>query len=197
MLAFEGNNLNLWGLCREGTRALGPGLRYAIWTQGCLKHCMGCISPESHPIEPRHIVSVKSIICDILPKPHIQGITISGGEPFLQAASLANMLREVKQKRPEMTVITFTGYQMEELQWDDAKDLLAQTDLLIDGPFRHDLPAYKGLRGSLNQRFHFLTHSLDEYHDEIANGNRKQEIIVNNNDIVTIGIPTENTDINL
>ena len=191
MLALEGNLLNLWSLCREGTRALGPGLRYAIWTQGCLKRCPGCISPESRPIKPRMIVKVEDLVCDILSRPLLQGITISGGEPFLQAASLANMLQKVRRQRSEINVITFTGYLMEELLWDDAKSLLAQTDVLIDGPYRHDMPASKGLRGSLNQRFHFLTVALEDCMDELINGCRRQEMIIGAKEIVSIGIPTE------
>lgn len=181
--------LNLWSICRNGTRALGPGLRYAIWTQGCQKKCCGCISPESQQIKPKYVISVEDLTKDILEHSRLQGITVSGGEPFLQAASLAYLLKEVKRGRPDMTSIVFTGYQKEELVWTDAKALLSQTDVLIDGPYRQEQYSPKGLRGSTNQQFHFLTDALKCFKEELENGAHNQEIYITDEEIITIGIP--------
>lgn len=192
MTQIEGHILNLWSVCAEGTRALGPGDRYVIWTQGCMKRCPGCTSPESQAIEPKMIVDVEQLASDIIAKRNMSGITISGGEPFLQAASLARLLYLVKQQRPEMNVIVFTGYLKEELNWNDAQQLLAATDVLIDGPFCMDKATDKGLRGSTNQRIHFLTDILTAYRDELENASRKQEVYVDSDKIVSIGIPNNN-----
>ena len=181
--------LNLWCVCHNGTKALGPGLRYAIWTQGCLKKCPGCISPESQSMKPNLVMNVDDLVKDIIAHSKMQGITISGGEPFLQAAPLAYLLQEVKKKRPNMTSIVFSGYQKEELTWRDAKDLIAQTDVLIDGPYRQEQYAPRGLRGSINQRIHFLTDALKGFQEELENGSRKQDIYISHEEIITIGIP--------
>lgn len=189
MQHIEGQILNLWSICREGTKALGPGLRYAIWTQGCLRRCQGCISPESQPIKPRKVVDVELMVDDIVKNTKISGITISGGEPFLQAASLSKLLQLVKLHRPELNVIVFTGYTKDELKWNDAEALLEQTDVLIDGPFCQEQIANKGLRGSLNQKIHFLTDALKGSQEELENAPRKMELHVEENELITIGIP--------
>lgn len=190
MQPIEGRIINLWDLCREGTKALGPGQRYALWTQGCLKRCTGCISPESRKMEPHMVVEVEQLATDIINQSHLSGITISGGEPFLQSASLAKLLALVRQQRPEITVIIFTGYLMEELVWDEAKNLLQHTDVLIDGPYCQEQKTDRGLRGSLNQRITFLTDALADSREELETAPRKQEMYIRQNEIVTIGIPT-------
>lgn len=87
MMQTEGHILNVWGVCRQGSKALGPGLRYVVWTQGCLKRCPGCISPESQQITPRVIMGISALATDNVKNSRISAITISGGEPFLQAAT--------------------------------------------------------------------------------------------------------------
>ena len=105
--------LSIYDICRNGTKVLGPGLRYVIWTQGCPFHCEECATPESRPITKDKEVPIITIAQDILAQPGIKGITISGGEPFLQAASLFNLLKMVLKERPELTVIVYTGYQLD------------------------------------------------------------------------------------
>ncbi len=193
----EGHILNLWDVCRNGSRALGPGLRYVVWTQGCLKKCSGCTSSESHQIIPRMLMDVFNLATDIINNSKITGITISGGEPFLQAASLTQLLTLIKEQRPELDVIVFTGYQKEELAWKDAKDLLCHIDVLIDGPYDQNKKSTRGLRGSFNQNIVFLTNRLLDYREELENGPRKQEVYVENDKIVTIGIPSTNQSVTI
>jgi len=89
----------------------------------------------------------------------VEGVTFLGGEPFAQAAAVAEIARQVKALG--MTVMTFTGYLLEDLQKAQRNDfdaLLAATDLLIDGPFQHESAQFtRPWVGSSNQRFHFLT----------------------------------------
>ena len=183
--------LNLMDVCRNGSRALGPGLRYIIWTQGCPFHCKGCISPESRPVIKRNMVDVDLMATDIINRPQVEGITISGGEPMLQASSLIRLLKLVKQQRPELTVIIFTGYKIEALKSQEHQTLLAMTDVLIDGPFEQKDVAHRGLRGSKNQRIHFLTDKLLSHHEELENGERRLETLITDGALVTIGIPNE------
>ncbi|OSM00339.1 putative anaerobic ribonucleoside-triphosphate reductase activating protein [Magnetofaba australis IT-1] len=89
----------------------------------------------------------------------LDGLTLSGGEPFDQAAALAALLQRVRAARPAWTVMAFSGYTHAQLLEAGAaqRALLAQTDLLIDGPFRRDQPSWEPLAGSANQRLIALT----------------------------------------
>ena len=184
------NMLSIHDLCQDGTTVLGPGNRYVIWTQGCPFHCDGCITPKSQPISEEKQVCVYDLADDILSRPQIDGITISGGEPFLQAAVLADLIDIVLKKRPEITAISYTGYVMEDLLWPDAKRLIAKLDLLIDGPYVQTLNDNKGLRGSSNQRFHFLTTRLLPWKAELEQGKRKVEFHLSNGTIKGFGVPS-------
>ena len=188
---MDKNAINIYDLCRRGTRALGPGLRYAIWTQGCLQRCEGCTTPESRPIVARQLIPSSDLAEDIISRKDIEGITLSGGEPFLQAGPLADMLSKVHEARPELDVIVFSGYPAEVLTWDDAKRLLAKTDVLIDGRFELENKTDRGLRGSSNQSIHFLTDRLLPWKDELENGSRILEVFVKEDRRITIGIPTD------
>lgn len=186
--------LNLYYVCEESI-ALGPGNRYVIWVQGCLQHCQGCITPKSQPFEKKHLVKVDDLAKCIISNKHIDGITISGGEPFLQATNLAKLLKIVRESRPELNVLVYTGYTIEQLISDKAKKLLQYIDLLIDGPYIDGLNDEKGLKGSSNQRFHFLTKRLHNYQEELENGERNNEVIIESDGMHIIGIPRK--DINI
>ena len=183
------NMVNIWAIT-HGTRALGPGNRVAIWTQGCLKRCPGCTSPESRPLEDHDLRTPEALASEILGQEGIDGITVSGGEPFLQAGPLAETLSLVRKERPGMTVIVFTGYLCGELVWDEARTLLRYVDVLIDGPFVKAKKTGRGLRGSTNQEIHFLTDRLLPWKEVLLNGPRILETTISEDGIVTVGIPT-------
>lgn len=84
----------------------------------------------------------------------VEGITFSGGEPFLQAPAFARLARAAREELG-LGVVCFTGYTIEELKMDGpdgAGELLAWVDLLIDGPFIADQSFPDRWRGSRNQR---------------------------------------------
>ena len=186
---MNGKVLNLLDIERNGTRSLGPGLRYAVWTQGCPFNCPQCITPEGRPIVAAKLIDTLQLADDIIINKNINGITISGGEPFLQAASLAVLLNKVVESRPELNVIIFTGLLKENLLSKEALSVLSLTDLLIDGRYIDELNDGIGLRGSSNQRLHFLTDRLLPYKKELLFGKRQIEININDNRIDAIGIP--------
>jgi anaerobic ribonucleoside-triphosphate reductase activating protein len=133
----------------------GPGLRYVIFTQGCLHCCPHCHNPESWDINGGKEYSVKQVIRMIKQqKKKKRGLTFSGGEPFLQAAELAEVAVAAHQKGWD--VVTYTGFTYEELIEggdDRAKALLAASDILIDGKYIHELRSTDlQFRGSENQR---------------------------------------------
>ncbi len=87
-------------------------------------------------------------------------MTVLGGEPFDQAPLFAEFAAEVRQAG--LSVMIFTGYELEHLEGSDAPtgatELLAATDLLIDGPYvAGSQDILRPWVGSTNQRFHFLT----------------------------------------
>ena len=183
------NILNIFDFS-EGSRALGPGLRCIIWVQGCPFKCEFCTSPEGLPIEDNILVEIDKLAENIINNVAIQGITLSGGEPFLQAAKLVKLINKID--KPELDLIVYTGYTLDKLNWQAAKDLLALTDVLIDGQYVEELNDNKGLRGSSNQVIHFLTDRLKQYKELFENCTRNVEIIVSDSYNKTIGVPNKN-----
>jgi anaerobic ribonucleoside-triphosphate reductase activating protein len=160
------------------TRVEGPGDRACIWVQGCPIHCPGCAVPWTWPKEGGTLVSVDELVHQILTGPSIEGVTLVGGEPFFQAAALAELGQAVRDAG--LSIVTFTGYVLEEIVASDRKDwldLLSVTDLLLDGPFRADLiDVSRPWVGSKNQRFHFLTERYEHLKNELGNISNRLEI---------------------
>lgn len=152
-------NINLTVCCIESE---GPGRRYTIWVQGCDRHCKGCGNSYMWSTEPNHLVDCDEIFEKILKSREfgqIEGITIVGGEPMLQARSLAYLAK--KCQKEGLSVIVFTGYTLKGLKkanLDGIDDLLSYTDVLVDGPYIENKPEKeRNWVGSSNQKFHFLT----------------------------------------
>lgn len=144
------------------TESEGPGRRAALWVQGCQKRCVGCCNPGLLAIEERHIVSADQVL-QWIEQAHrqfgLEGVTLLGGEPMLQARGLAAVALGCQ--AVGLSVMVFSGYalaELDRLRLPGVADLLASTDVLVDGPYLPDMP--EGLRnwvGSRNQRFHYLS----------------------------------------
>lgn len=105
------------------------------------------------------LVSVEALATQICAA-DVEGLTLLGGEPFEQARPLGRLAAEIQ--RLGLSVMTFTGHEHEQLTGrgapTGADDLLAHTDLLVDGRYLADQPdLVRPWVGSTNQRFHFLT----------------------------------------
>ena len=115
----------------------GPGLRFAVFVQGCTHGCPGCHNPESQPRAGGEVRAIDDLVAHIAANKLAQGVTISGGEPFEQAAACAELARRCRALG--LNVWTYSGYTYEQLAAGvpdpAARDLLAQTDVLVDGPF--------------------------------------------------------------
>lgn len=158
----------------------GPGLRYAVFVQGCSHHCPGCHNPESQPAEGGTATAIADLLADIEANGLVHDVTLSGGEPFEQPQACAALARELK--RRGYGVWSYSGYLYEDLvrraeaareERDRRKtaglsgealmegiaddlavgELLDAIDVLVDGPF---VEARKSLElkwcGSSNQR---------------------------------------------
>lgn len=146
----------------HGTSAEGPGLRTAVWVQGCSIRCEGCINPHLFSMRGGKSVDPAVIISEAL-EAGVEGLTLLGGEPFDQAAACASLARRAKEAG--LGIICFTGYARDSLEHvPHAELLLAEVDLLVDGPYMADHPEEeRALVGSTNQRFIRLTPRYADY----------------------------------
>lgn len=131
----------------------GPGLRYAVFTQGCPHHCLGCHNPDSHDLEGGYLKEIDEICEEIAHNPLLDGVTLTGGEPFLQAEALIDLVKKIKQTGLHMMI--YSGYTYEEILslGEQAITLLSLCDTLVDGRFRLDLRSLDLFyKGSSNQR---------------------------------------------
>lgn len=138
---------------------------------------------------------VETLADDICGTADIGGLTISGGEPLLQAEALMELLTLVLRRRPELTVILFTGFRLEQIEESVESTVLSKVDLLIDGEYIDDRNRSDiGLRGSDNQQFYFLTDRLLPDMEEITKGARRREMhMIGEYELLTIGIAPRRT----
>ncbi|MBI5660025.1 MAG: radical SAM protein [Nitrosomonadales bacterium] len=140
------------------TRASGPGLRSALWVQGCALRCEGCFNPGFQTFGGGYETTVTEVIALLLAQPDTGGVSFSGGEPFTQAAALSEVAEAMRSAGKG--VLIFTGYEAEALRANrnlGVQRLLAAADLLAAGPYRRDLPQLHPLLASTNQELVYLT----------------------------------------
>jgi anaerobic ribonucleoside-triphosphate reductase activating protein len=141
----------------------GPGIRFAVFAQGCHHHCPGCHNPGSQPFAGGREVDVAELQQMIAANPLLAGITLTGGEPFEQPGPLLELA--VWAHGRGLNVWAYSGYLYEQLAAGEpsplAAELLAQCDVLVDGPFVESQASYESRwRGSTNQRIIDIPASL-------------------------------------
>lgn len=153
----------LAGIVKE-TIVDGPGLRLTVYVQGCTHHCPGCHNPHTHSIHGGMLESIDAVMEAVTSNPLLDGITLSGGEPFLQPLACAELARRAK--AIGLHVMTYTGFTFERITakqnavrgW---RELLENTDILADGRFLlHRRNLLLRFRGSDNQRLIDVAASL-------------------------------------
>lgn len=144
----------------------GPGYRMTVFTQGCPHHCEGCHNPHTHSFDGGKLVKVGDVVDRFKKNPLLSGITLSGGEPFCQARACAEIAKAVHSLRK--TVIVYSGYTFEQLYDmakvnDGVKELLMNSDILIDGKFDITQKSLElRFKGSKNQRTLDIKASMSE-----------------------------------
>ena len=136
----------------EDTMVAGPGFRTSIYCAGCRHQCPGCHNPQSWAFDQGREMSVRELMRVIIADPYTRGVTFSGGDPMYQAAAFAELARQIH-RRTQKDIWCYTGFTFESLIQQDQRELLAEVDVLVDGPFVQSLHDPDLLfRGSSNQR---------------------------------------------
>ena len=146
---------------RQDSAVDGPGLRLAVFAQGCPHRCPGCHNPQTHDPGGGYDTTVGAVMRMARDNPLLAGLTLTGGEPFLQAGPMAALARAAKEAA--LNVWVYSGWTFEELlgRDDGSRELLEACDVLADGPYDQAQEDYHALyRGSRNQRLIDLPQSL-------------------------------------
>ena len=139
----------------------GPGLRYAVFTQGCPHDCPGCHNPQTHDFSGGKDIDTSEILAQIRKNPLLDGLTLTGGEPFCQCTACGALAQGAHAHG--LNVWCYSGYTFEELingkaEW---RLLLQNIDVLVDGPFLLEKRSLDcRFRGSSNQRLIDVPKSL-------------------------------------
>ncbi len=165
----------------------GPGCRTVLWTQGCSIQCKGCWNTQMWSFEPKMQYSIHELLSQILEnKPHIEGITLLGGEPLDQYQDTLELCQKTQENG--LSVMLFTGYEMNEIEEKNMQDILLCTDILITG--RYDLTK-RTLQhqwiGSTNQEIHFLTEKYSQYN--VQNNNYVEITLTDTGALNILGFP--------
>lgn len=155
--------IRLYGIVNDSI-VDGRGVRLAVFTQGCKHGCKGCHNPKSWKLDDGYEESVENILSKVKSNPLLDGITMSGGEPFLQPEPFLKIITEVK--KIGLDVWCYSGYTYEEILCGNLKysrEILEKIDVLVDGKFEEDKKDLSlWYRGSSNQRVIDVQKSLLE-----------------------------------
>lgn len=140
----------------------GPGLRFAVFAQGCPHACPGCHNPETHDMNGGREEETDTLIAEMKKNPLLSGITLSGGDPMMQPEACLELARAAHGMH--LNVWMYTGYTWEEIMAQENEawnKLVKETDVLVDGPF---ILSQRSLEldycGSKNQRLIDVQKSL-------------------------------------
>ncbi|MFZ6760776.1 4Fe-4S single cluster domain-containing protein [Undibacterium sp. Ji50W] len=178
---------------------LGPGRRIGIWLQGCGIGCKGCVSQDTWATDAGKEMSVASLLnwCREVSAGQVDGITISGGEPFDQPQALHALLDGLQQWRASTTqdfdILCYSGYPLATLQKKQAA-LLQKLDALIPEPFIDNKPLTQAWRGSSNQPLVLLSDRgrarMQAYVDApIDEQDKRIQTMINGQRVWYVGIP--------
>lgn len=144
----------------------GDGCRFTIFVQGCHHHCPHCQNPETHDFDGGFDIDTSELWKKISGNPLLSGITLSGGEPFCQPEPLTELA--MKAHEAGLNVWVYSGYTLEQLESKNNLEinaLLKESDVLVDGPYRHEeRDLTLRFRGSRNQRVIDLNRTRREKH---------------------------------
>ncbi len=129
----------------------GPGIRFAVYMQGCNHKCKGCHNINTWSTKENELIEIDDIIKTINAEALLKNVTISGGDPLLQYKATIDLAKKLKEEN--FNIWLYTGYTLNQiLENEDMKIILKYIDVLVDGKFDE---AKKDLnlkfKGSTNQ----------------------------------------------
>jgi anaerobic ribonucleoside-triphosphate reductase activating protein len=166
----------------------GPGERFVLWVQGCPIHCPGCWNPDTWSFAANRLMTVSDVFNLIGESAPIDGVTFTGGEPFAQAQSLAVLADRLK--RDGVSLMAFTGFELDELASAERARLLDLLDIVVTGRFKREERA-EGLtwRGSSNQQVHFLSSRHRASESQQAQEPQAEVVISDSGGAIVTGFP--------
>jgi anaerobic ribonucleoside-triphosphate reductase activating protein len=177
---------------------LGPGKRLGIWVQGCNINCPGCVSQDTWEASSESLMPIDLLLasCRVMTNSELDGVTISGGEPFEQSEALGALLDGLHEWRLELEkpfdILCYSGFSLTHLQ-KHYLPILSRLDAIIPEPFKQALPRGKVWRGSTNQPLVPLSdfgkekYNSNLNHDYVGKG--ALQVSVDDKRIWYIGIP--------
>ena len=134
----------------------GEGCRVTLFVSGCSHRCKGCHNPETWDYEFGKDFNddVKIRLFDIVSKPYIKGLTLSGGDPLDSYDDVLDLVKEFRNRFGETKDIwVYTGYVIDDLLNLNKEEILEYIDVLVDGEYiEEQRDVSLAFRGSKNQR---------------------------------------------
>jgi len=144
------------------SRVNGPGKRFTLWTQGCSKGCVNCFNPETWNNK-NNIVLSTSEIFEMIKDFELEGVTITGGDPFEQEEELLELLILISSLSLSKGVIVFTGFTYDEIRENKIREKCCDyIDVLIDGRYEDHNRVTDCFKGSSNQNIIYFSSKIKE-----------------------------------
>lgn len=181
----------------SGVTTLGFGRRVGVWTQGCTLGCVGCVSQDTWAADGAEH-SVDALADEVLRHvrtDELDGMTVSGGEPFEQIDGLIALLAQVRRATSgrAFDILVYSGHTLAELRRSAGADqVLALVDVLVDGRYRSTRPTNLPFRGSDNQQLHRFTELADIRYasaDDPTTPRPSLQVVVEDTSVTWVGIP--------
>lgn len=181
---------------------LGPGRRVGVWFQGCSLGCAGCLSRDTWDAaggRPSTVDSVVEAVIALVDRGGLDGVTVSGGEPFEQPGALLELVRRLRVElaplapRDGIDVLCYSGLRESDLRR-RFPHVLAELDLLVPEPYVARSAPGGRWRGSDNQQLVTLSDlgrsRLAAAPADLAEPSRPElQVAVDDHDVWIVGIP--------
>lgn len=126
----------------------GEGVRYVVFLQGCAHHCPGCHNPDTWDFSGGRFIHPVDLAMDIRKHKYIDGVTLSGGDPFYQEEECIKLIARLP---TTLDIWIYTGFEYDEIK---DTELAKLADVLVTGPFIEELKCEGQMYGSSNQEIH-------------------------------------------
>lgn len=174
---------------------LGPGRRAGVWVTGCNRRCDGCSNPELRIFDASKDLPTEQVF-ELISAFDCDGVTVTGGEPFLQVAALRRLV-ELLTGAGMRDILIYSGFTVEQLaamRDADVDYILGNIAVLIDGEYVKELADGVPLRGSSNQRVLIMNDEFKSAYERALAEEKRVNVFDFGGETHFIGIPLENGD---